>query len=627
MTILRKSAAAATAWLCLASSVWGQTPSIEPIRPQGSVLIRPYRAPEIPPARLADSTRLHGLIRAGQLYLTVQDAIALALENNLDIEVARYNPILAVWNLERSQAGGALPGVPGGASQAGSVANGQGVAGSQAAAGVGIPGQNGGGGASTNASIAQVGPITQVLDPVVQQTSTFSHITTPEPDVVQSITPSLVSNSRVSTTTYQQGFLTGGTASLSYSDHYLSENSPTDVLNPSSAPSLSFSIQHNLLRGFGAAVNARTINIGKINVATSDLNFKTQVIGTVVNVLTLYYGLLADLEDVKAQRSAYETAEQFFKDNQSRETLGVVSGLDVTNSEAQAASAQANLAISETTELQQEVALKNVLSRRGLADPELAAARVVPLDQIEVPATDDLPPLDALVKQALANRADLAAAQANVKTSEISALGTVNGILPTVQVVAGASQAGLAGAPSAPAAPAGTQGVADPYFVGGIGTAVGQMFRRDFPTERVGAFVQVPIANRQAQADFGIDQLQLRQTQLNMQKSLNQVVVDVSNYVIALRQARARHQAAVQNRILEEQLLDAEQRKLVLGASTPYNVIQQQRDLAAARSTEVASLTAYSTARIALDQAVGATLETNHVSIDDAKKGVSAPGR
>ena len=203
--------------------------------------------------------------------------------------------------------------------------------------------------------------------------------------------------------------------------------------------------------------------------------------------------------------------------------------------------------------------------------------------------------------------------------SEINALGTKSGILPSAQAFGSATQSGLAGTPTQPAR---SPTAANPYFIGGLGTALGQTFRRNFPTERIGAFVQTPMNNRQAQADYGIDQLQLRQTQLSTQKTINQAVVDISNYVIALRQARIRHQAAAQNRILNEQLLDAERRKLVLGASTPYNVLLQQRDLAAARSNEVAALSAYSDARIALDQALGRTLEANHVSLDEARKGV-----
>ena len=167
---------------------------------------------------------------------------------------------------------------------------------------------------------------------------------------------------------------------------------------------------------------------------------------------------------------------------------------------------------------------------------------------------------------------------------------------------------------------------ADPYFVGGVSNALGQIFRRNFPTERIGAFVQAPIGNHQAQADYGIDQLQLRQTQLTTQRDLNQVGVDVANSVVALQQARVRYDAAVKNRNLVQELHDAEQKKLSLGASTPYNVIQQQRDLVAAQSAEISALVAYSTARVALDQALGATLEVNHVSIAEARAGkVASP--
>src|SRR5580698_9646472 len=195
MSAPRQCFASAVSLLCAASLLCAQQPSIEPIRPTGTVLKRPYLAPQIPPIRLDNSSRLAGLIRGGNLYLTAQDAIALALENNIDIEVARYNPIISAWNLERSQAGGALPGVPSGASQAGTVASGQGVAGSQAAAGVSGGGGAGGGG-STNASVSQVGPVTQNLDPSIQETSVFSHTTTIESNTKQSGLTALIANTR-----------------------------------------------------------------------------------------------------------------------------------------------------------------------------------------------------------------------------------------------------------------------------------------------------------------------------------------------------------------------------------------------------------------------------------------------
>src|ERR1019366_67967 len=177
----------------------------------------------------------------------------------------------------------------------------------RAAAGVSI-GSSSGANGTGNATITQVGPVAQTLDPSLQETSTFSHTSTPQPNVVQSFPPVLISNTRVYTGAFQEGFLSGGAVNLSYSDHYLNENAPTDVLNPSSAPNLSIAFQHNLLQGFGVAVNARNITVARMNLRISDLNFKTQIINTVTNVLNLYYGLVAAYEDVRAKKSAVDTA-------------------------------------------------------------------------------------------------------------------------------------------------------------------------------------------------------------------------------------------------------------------------------------------------------------------------------
>lgn len=612
MTGLRRALAAA---LCGVFSLAAQESAIAPVRPQAPVLWRPYLAPEVPAARLNNSARLASLIRAGSLYLTVQDAIELALENNIDIEVARYNPIAAEWRVERAEAGGALPGVPSGSSQANSVASGQGVAGSQAAAGVSFAGNNGGASTTGNATITQVGPVTQTLDPSIQETTTFSHKTTPEPNSVQSVLPVLIQNGRAYSASYQQGFLTGGSITVNYQDHYLNENAPTDVLNPSSSNQLSVSFQHNLLRGFGIAVNSRTITVAKINLKTSDLNFKSQLTSTVGDVLNAYWALAADSDDVKAKEAALETSQRFLDDNRRRLEAGSLAPLDVTTAEAQVATAQQDLVVSQTSLRQQELQIKNLISRR-LNDPLVANVRVVPLDHITIPLQDNVAPLDDMVKTALANRTDLIAEKVAIETSEISALGTKNGLLPSLQVFGARSQAGLAGAPRTVVFGRNVE-TANNYFVGGIGTALGQIFRSNFPTQRVGEFFGASIHNRQAQADYAVDQLQLRQQQLETQKDQNQLQVDIMNAVVALQQARARYDAAMHNRVLDEQLLDAEQKKFRLGASTPYNVIQQQRDLVIAQATELSSLVAYTNARVTLDQALGTILDNNHIEIRD----------
>jgi outer membrane protein TolC len=615
-----KTARGFIAWLSLATLVWAQdSQDIAPIRPQAPVIVRPYLPVTVPPIRLDNSERLHGLVRAGILYLTAQDAISLALENNIDVEIDRYNPLIAQWQLERSQAGGALPGVPSGAAQVGAVASGQGVTGSQASAGVSVPGSSSTAGRTANATISQIGPVTQNLDPIIQESSTFSHTSSPQPDAVQSEVYNLIQSTHVYTASYQQGLLSGGVVSVNYSEHYLNENSPTDVLNPSVAPSLGVSVQYNLLRGFGTAANARTITVSRINVGTSALNFKTQVIGLVSQVLNVYYSLVGDYEDLRAKRAAADTARTFIRDVNRQVEIGTVAPSDTNTAETQLASTAQAVVDSETALRQQELTLKNLISRTGAGDAVIANARIIPLDSIVLPASDDLPPVNQMVQSALANRADLAAAIASEKSAEVNSLGTKNGILPTLQVVGVESQSGLAGTPRTVTIDGFVEN-SDPRFTGGIGTALSQVFQHDFATDIGGVFFQAPVRNRQAQADYAIDILSLRQTQLGDRKDRNQVEVDIRNTLVALQQARARYESAIQNQTLQQELLEAEQKRFQLGASTPYNVAVQQRDLITAQSSALAARVAYAAARVALDQILGVTLERNNISIGEVER-------
>lgn len=644
--------AAVVSFALLAPVTQAQQSSIEPERPRGSVFLRPYRAPTVPLARFRNSSRIQDLIRGGKLYLTAQDAIALALENNIDIESARYQPLIDQWNVELYEAGGSLPGVPTGSSQVSSVTTGQGVSGSQQAAGVSGGGGNSNGANAVNATISQIGPTTPALDPVFQQSASFSHLSSPQANAVQSQTLNYIENLRRYSSTLTEGLITGGQVSLSYADSYDRENAASDVLNPSSATSLSVSFSHNLLQGFGVGVNSRFITVARANLRLDDLTFKGEVLGVVVNVLNLYYGLAADYEDLKAKQSAVAVAQQFYENNQKQVQIGTMAPLDVTTAQAQLASSQQDLVVSETTLEQQQVELKNVLSRNGLGDPLIREVQIIPLDHIEVPEQDNLPPLKTLISSALANRTDIAANKLSFANAQISAVGTANGVLPQAAVLAGATNRGLSGI--AQAVPQGIlvstgQGAGgtsagsgtsiqpsfrpcphDPtqycefpnsYVVGGITTALGQTIRRDFPTERVGAYLAPTLRNRVAQADYAIDQLNLRQTELENLRSSNQIAVDVSTQVVGLQQARVRYLAAVKNRVLEQQLLEAEQKRFALGASTTFLVVQQQRDLAAAQSSETAALVTYSTARVSLDQTLGTTLETNHVTVNEALTG------
>jgi outer membrane protein len=611
--------------------------------PHGGGIFGSYSAPIIPDARLGNSNRFRSLIQGGKLYLTAQDAISLALENNIDIESSRYNALISVGNYTRQLAGGPLPGVPSSSSQAGSVQSGQGVAGSQAAAGVSNTGSNNNGGNGTNSTITQIGPVTPTLDPSFQSTETFSHKSSPQYNATQSQVYNLIDNTRNYQESVNAGFLYGGKATLSFSNSYLNENAPSDLLNPENGTALSLSLQQNLLYGFGKALNARNITVAKANIGINDLTFQTQVIAVVVSVLNNYYSLAADYESVRANREVLSVAQRFFEDNKKQVQIGTMAPLDVTTAEAQVATSEQNLVVAETTLQQDQVTMKNLISRNGLADPVLASVEIIPLDKIEVPENETLPPFKEALATAMTYRVDLQSDRLSLINAKTSALGTSNGVLPQAVALATLKQQGLSGSPHTVFAgtiptsqpfivptgdvacpsfgPRAICEVPNSYFTGNITNALGQMIRRDFPTESGGVFFGPTLRNRQARADQSIDQLSLRQQELENERTINQVAVDVSNQLINLQQARIRYQAAVKNRVLEQQLLEAEQKKFALGASTTFNVVTQERDLATAQATEISSLSGYSQAHILLDQTLGTTLKTSNVQIEEAQNG------
>ena len=584
-------------------------------RPQGPTLIRSYRPPAVAPVDLKNSDRLHALIRAGKLYLTVQDAIAVAIENNLDLQVDRYGPLSAAWSLERAQAGGPLRGVTNGSTLVNQATSGQGVAGSQLAAGLsttntGLSGRGGG------AIISQIGPVTQNLDPVLQNATVFSHTTTPQANLLQSQTDALVSARRVINTFVQQGLLSGGYVQVAANESYLKENAPTDFLNPSVAPVVQIYLRHNLLQGFGTAVNSRFIRVAETDVTGARETFRSQLLNLVANVLNLYWDLVTDLDDLTVRQRAVDQAQKFLDDTEKQIELGVIPRFEAFQARAGLTNSRQLLAIAQATAQRQENLLKNALSRNGLEDPLVDGADIVPLDRIDVPGSDNLPPLRELVAKAIENRPDVVLAKINDETSAISALGTANGVLPLLQGLASESASGLSGV----AAPQ-SGFTADPYYVGGLGNALGQIFRNNFANRQAGVLFQGTVRNQVAQGDYGIDQLQLRQSDLIERRNLNQVVVDISNQMVALRQARSRYAQAVDTRKLQEELFEKEQQMFSFGTADINGVVAAQSALVAAQETEVQTLSAYSHARISLDQVLGQTLDTNHVSVDEALKG------
>ena len=586
-----------------------------------------YKAQELPPPNRANSPRIDSLLRAGNLYLSLQDAIALTLENNLDIAIQRYGPQIADAVVMSAEAGGFARGVsttvtagPAGAnvSASGTTAGSNQNALSQASAGTS---------SAVGGSVLQSsGPSIPSLDPILTGSASWAHQTTPQSNAFITGTNSLISRQDLSSVGIQKGFLTGTIVGLGLNNNRSRSNNPRNDFNPSTNGSLALSVTQHLLQGFGPAINSRQIHIARNNREVSDLTFKLQVQTTVSAVMQLYWQLVAFNENVRVAREAVNAAQRLFEDNKRQVEVGTMAPIEVTRAEAQIAAGEQQLTIANMQVLQQETILKTALSRNGVASPTIADARIIPTDQITIPDVEPITPIQDLMSMALASRPEMSQSRIQLQNQELTIKGSKNALLPTFDLVAGMSNNALSGDPSTLTAPAGTVHTNNPFFIGGYGNVLTQIFSRNFPNYSAGFNLNIPIRNRSAQAQVISDELTLRQQQLGLQRLENQVRVDVQNAVIGLTQARAQYASAVKQRVLQAQTLDAEQKKLALGASTIYNVIQDQQALTVAESNEVAAKAAYTRAKVELDRATGQTLTRNNISIEEAFRGsVSRP--
>lgn len=609
---LQKVLAASILWGCSASQLPAQEAPQVITKPSVPIVIRPYLPTHVPPIRLTNSGRLNELIRGGKLYLTAQDAIALAVENNLDLEIDRYGPLTAEWNLKRQEAGGPLRGVTTQNIAQNEVTGGQGVLGAEQSTGLS---QNGGGSSGGSAGqVQQLGSITPNLDPVFQNVTAFQHFDFPQPNYIISQTNSLVEDRHFFNSLVQEGLITGGTVQVTANESYLKENVPSDYLNPTVFPTVAITVRQQFLQGFGIAVNRRYITAAELGIKAARESYRSQLLNTVASVLNLYWNLVAADEELRVRQRALEAAQKFLDDTKKQIALGAEARADIYRAQSDAATRGQDLAIAQVSVQQQESLLKNAISLNGTADPLIDAVAIVPLDHVEVPADEELPGLRDLLARALAKRPDVVLNKINDQTQEVNELGTINALLPYLGTRLSTSDSGLAGA-TVPG------GGASNYYVGGLGTALGQVFRRNFYNLSAGVGLSIPLRNRQAQGDVGIDDLTMRQGDLVERRNLNQIVVDISNDVIALRQARARYTQAVDSRSLQEQLLDKEQQMFSFGAAQISDVVGARSALLGAQVTETQARAAYARARVALDQVLGETLEKNHVSLEDGLNG------
>jgi outer membrane protein len=601
--------------------------------------IGPYTARHLAAPNLANTARIDGLMREGKLYLSLDDAIALALENNLDIAIARYNLNIADTDILRAKAGASTLGVNNGVVQ-GTPGSGVGGLGGQVGSGTGGTnlgaGGAGAGAGGLNGSTFGLGPLITSFDPVITGTLQEDHAnfipTSPFSGTLQRTT--------TGNFTYTQGFDWGTNLSLGFTNTRTTTNNAFTTVSPALNSGFQFKLTQHLLQGFGFAANNRFIRIAKNTREQTDVSFRLQVITTVNQIQSMYWDLVYAYENARVQKESLAFAEKTLSDTKKQVEIGSLAPIEVVRAQSTVAQDQQALTIALTNLQLEQLLMKNALSRT-LRDQALAGAEVIPTSTMEVPANEAIQPTQDLIAEALRHRADLVVQRIQLNSSQISNQAVRSALLPTLDLFAYYGGSGLGGAQN-PAnlcvnEPAQAQQEAfcsgpDPFYPGSpvinkpfpgssYNSTLNQLVNSSAPDKGVGLQLNIPIRNRAAQAVQIRSELEFQQAQMRLQQIENQISIEVRNAQFGVEQNRASVASAQAAVDYAKQSLDAEQKKYQFGTSTTTLVLQTQSALATAESTLMSAMAAYEKSRIELDRATGVTLDHAGISIDDAAKG------
>jgi outer membrane protein TolC len=583
-----------------------------------------YSAATTPEPSLTNSPGLTQLIRDGKLYLSLKDAIRLALENNLDIAIARYNLPIADMDILRTKAGGVFRGVNTGVVQG---TPGGGVGGF----GTGAPGAGAGGttagagGAGAGASgLVQstlgVGTAVQSYDPAIIGTFGEEHQTTPLANLRIYGVPLLQLNTGQANFGFAQAFPTGSSFSFEFNNNRQTTNSPFFNLSPALGSMYRVSFQQQLLSGFGFGPNLRYLRIAKNDKKISDIGFKDQVMATVTQVENIYWDLVGAYEQAQVNEQSVTFAQQSLDNAKKQLQLQSIPAMDVMRAEAEVSKRDQDLTVARTSLQLQELLMKNALTK-SLDDPVLESVNVVPTDRAQTaqpPAANQ--PVQALIDQALRDRPELQESDVDLVNRQISRKAARNALLPSLSLAAFYGGSGLAG-PLNPAYK--IPGVPNVSTVpNDFGGALANSFNNTAPDYYVGFNLNIPIRNRVAKADQYRSELEYRQAELRREELRKQIRIEVRNAEYALEQTAARVDAAQKARDLAQRTFEITQKEQTLGAGSTFQTMTAQRDLALGELDLVTAMTVYEKAKVELDRATASTLEHNGIEIQAAIKGM-----
>lgn len=588
-------------------------------------IFRPYQSIHVSPPVTANSGRLADLVRGGKIYLSLADAIVLGLENNYDIAIQRYNLDIADTDLMRARAGANLLGVSSGlvqGTQGGTEANesslisGGGPGGTSTAVG--------GAGAGTGGIVTTTtgsGPTPEPLDPVVTGKVQLERALTPEASpFLAGGQPFLSTNTNQYNLGYNEGFISGTSLAVNYTNSRITSNNTFNVYSPLLQSSFQALITQHLLNGFGPSLNERFIIQAKNDRRISDSAFRQQILYTINQIESIYWQLVADYEDVQAKQQALDQSKQLAADNRKQLQIGTLAPLDVLNADNGVASTTQALITSQTALEYEQLIMKQAISR-DLSDPVLSAAPVIPTDRVSTEETpEERTPVEQLVQQAYVNRPEIEQATINLRNDEITLKAVKNGLLPTVDLFGFYNSNALGGARN-PGCNEQFLGTACNVSTVGYGTVINNLFNNSGPDKGAGLNVTIPLRNRTAQALQARAQLEYRQAQMRLQQLYIQVRIQVINGQYALTNDRAALQAAQAAHEYNEQSYEAEVKKLHLGASTTANVLLQQRNLANAQDNVISTEATYAKDRASLEQLLAETLTRYNIQLSDAVTG------
>ena len=591
--------------------------------PQSHNPLTPYMADHVPQPVLTNSPRLDRLIRDGKLYLSLKDAIDLALENNLDLAIARYNLPIADTDLLRTQGGGSFRGVNTGVVQ-GTPGGGIGGFGT-GAPGAGAGGTtSGAGGAGAGASgLVQstlgVGTPVSSYDPELTVNAGIEHLTLPQSNkATYGISPLQLNTAQVNAN-FTQSFSTGTTISLMFDNSRQTTNSPDFVLSPALNSYYRFTFQQQLLAGFGFGPNLRYLRIAKNNKKISDIAFKDQAIATVTQIENIYWDLVSAYEQARVNEQSLAFANQTLENAKKQLQLESIPQMDVMKAEAEVSKRDQDLTVARTNLQLQESLMKNALTK-SLDDPTLQEMPVVPTDQMQSTdaGAEATEPILDLIAEGLRNRPELLESDIDLANRQISRQAARNALLPSLTLVGFYGGSGLAGLVT----PGNTSSDVPTDLPGAWQNA----FNNSSPDYYVGLNLNIPFRNRVAKADQYRSELEYRQASLRKEQLRKQIRIEVRNAQYALEQSRARVESARKARDLADRTFAITKQEQDLGAGSSYQTMTAQRDLSVAELDLVNAMTTYQKARVELDRTTGATLEHNGVLIQDAVTGtVTAP--